>query len=71
MAEIITINSSWEAILSRVPVGSILGSLFFNKFMCDRHVLDIKNTYFTGYGNANTPFVVRDDITDVTGNKRK
>ena len=28
--------------------------------------LILKGTYFTGYADDNTPFVVRDNITDVT-----
>ena len=27
--------------------------------------LNLKTTYFTGYADDNTPFVVRDNITDV------
>ena len=33
--------------------------------MCDMFLI-LKATYFTGYTDDNTPFVVRDNITDVT-----
>ena len=58
--------SSWEAILSWVPQGSILGPLLLDIFMCDMFLI-LKATYFSGYADDNnTPFVVRDDdITDV------
>ena len=32
--------------------------------MCDMFLI-LKSTYFTGYADDNTPFVVRDNITDV------
>ena len=52
-----------EAILSGVPQDSILGPLLFNIFICDM-ILMLNTTYFTGYADDNTPFVVRDYITD-------
>ena len=56
--------SSREAILSGVPQGSIRGTLLPNIFMCDMFLI-LKGTSFTGYADDNTPFVVRDNITDV------
>ena len=35
-----------------------------NIFMCDMFLI-LKATYFTGYADDNTPFVVRDNIKDV------
>ena len=49
-----SLYSSWEAILSGVPQGYIPVLLLFNI-----------STYFTGYADENTLFVIRDNITDV------
>ena len=56
--------SSWEAMFCEVPQNSILGPLLFNIFMCDMFLI-LKGTYFTGYADDNTPFMVRDNIADV------
>ena len=55
---------SWEPVISGLPQGSILRPLLFNIFMCDMFLI-LKGTYFTGYADDNTPFAVRDNITDV------
>ena len=56
--------SSWEKILLVVPPGSILGPLLFNVFMCDMFLI-LKTNSFTGYVDDNTPFVVRENTTNV------
>ena len=56
--------SSWEAILSGLLPGSIRGPHLFNIFMCDMFLI-LEIIEFIGYAHDNTPFVVRDNITDV------
>ena len=63
-AKVDSFYSSWEAILSGVPQDSILGPLLFNIFICDMFLI-LEGTYFTGYADDNTPFVVRDNIKNV------
>ena len=43
---------------------TILGPLLFNIFICEMFVI-LKTTYFTGYADDKTPFVVRDNVTDM------
>ena len=57
-------HSSWEAILSGLPQDSTLRQLLFNTLTCDMFLI-LKTTYFNGYADDNTPFVVRDNLTGV------
>ena len=55
-------HRSWEAILSVEPRAVfIVEPLLFNIFLCDM-LLILNTTYFTGYPDDNTPFVVRANI---------
>ena len=56
--------SSWEKILSGVPRGFILSPLLFNIFLCDMFLV-LKTTRFNGYADDNTPFVVKENKTNV------
>ena len=58
-----SIYCSWEDLLSEVSQSSILGLLLFNIFMCDMFLI-LKIAYSTGYADI-TPFLVRDNMTDV------
>ena len=58
-----SIYCSWEDLLSEVSQSSIFGLLLFNIFMCDMFLI-LKIAYLTGYADI-TPFLVRDNMTDV------
>ena len=65
--QITKVNSFYsfcEALLSGVTQASILALLLFNMFICEM-LLILKTTYFTGHAGNKTPFVVRDNRTDV------
>ena len=47
-----------------IPQGSILRPLLFNIFIYDMFLI-LNTTYFAGYADDSTPFLVRDNITDV------
>ena len=42
----------------------MLGSLFFNIFLCDFFII-IGITYFASYADDNTPYVVKNAIAEV------
>ena len=57
--------SSWEESLFGVPQRSILGPLLFNIFLCRLFCLR-NGAELANYADDNTPFLVSDDLSDVT-----
>ena len=56
--------STCKKIIFGVLQGSILGLILFNLFMCEIFLF-LHEAQFSGYADDNTPFVVRDNISDV------
>ena len=59
-----SIYSSWADILEGVPQGSVLGPLHFIIFLCDLFTI-IDTTYFASYADDNTPYVIKNTITEL------
>lgn len=62
--KVISKYSSWADNLEGVPQVSISGPVFFNIFLCDIFIV-MNTTYFVSYANDNTPYVVKNTITEV------
>ena len=56
--------STCKKIIFGVLQGSILGLILFNLFMCEIFLF-LHEAQSSGYADDNTPFVVRDNISDV------
>ena len=56
--------SSWADISEAVPHGSILGPLFFDRFLFDLFII-VDTTYFASYVVDNTPYVIKNTVTEV------
>ena len=56
--------SSWEEIMFCVPLGSILGPLLFNTFLCDL-LLVMENIDIASYADDNTPYTAGNSTEEV------
>ena len=56
--------SPWADILEGVPQGSILGASLFSIFFCDIFTI-INTAYFASYADDNTPYVIKNTLTDI------
>ena len=60
--------TSWEMLLSGVPLGSILGRVLLNIYICDMFFKTPENIDFAGYADDNTPYTYSSKIEHVLTN---